>query len=537
MKRMILFAMLVIALLAYNPAHAQFGNPNLALGFAAGGAQGHNSSADEWGMQYRGYLQYKIISPVLLGQLGVGYTKLQAKGVYSAETAMADNRLLFVPFSSASLNPFLYAGFGVSKAIDRSNSDFLPMIPLGVGIQTRLGGAAILQLSGGYNLSLSDKLDGRQRSDSDLNDVTNKKQDGFFGFSAGFMFGGSSMNADRDHDGLTDRVEKELGTDPKNPDTDGDALQDGAEVNQHRTDPLRADSDADGLNDGEEVNRYRTNPSVADSDNDGLKDGDEVNTGRNGHDARTDPLKADTDGDGLNDGAEVTQYFTNPTAADTDGDGLSDGDEVTKYKSDPLKPDTDGDGLSDGAEVNQYKTGPTKADTDGDGLSDGDEVNKYKSDPLKIDTDRGGTNDGAEVRRGTNVLNPKDDIQERVVVQERIVLEKGKKVVLHGINFEFGKATLTSDSKSILEEAYDALVASPEVQVEISGHTDFVGSDAYNQKLSLRRAQAVKNWLVQRGTAANRMKTIGKGESEPLADNGTDAGRAENRRIEFYVQQ
>ena len=537
MKRMILFAMLVITLLAYNPAHAQFGNPNLALGIAAGGAQGHNSDADKWGMQYRGYLQYKIISPVLLGQLGLGYTKLQADGVYSAETAMADNRLLFVPFNSESFNPFLYAGFGVSKAIDRSNSDFLPMVPLGVGIQTRLGNAAVLQLSGGYNLSLSDKLDGRQRSDTDLNDVTNKKQDGFFGFSAGFMFAGSNMNADRDHDGLTNRIEKELGTDPKNPDTDGDALQDGAEVNQHKTSPLQADSDADGLNDGEEVNRYRTNALLADSDTDGLKDGDEVNTGRNGHDARTDPLKPDSDGDGLNDGAEVTQYHSNPTAADTDHDGLNDNDEVNKYKSDVAKPDTDGDTLSDGAEVNQYKTDPTKPDTDSDALSDADEINKYKSDPLKIDTDGGGTNDGAEVKRMTNVLNPKDDIQERVVVQEKIVLEKGKKVILRGINFEFGKATLTSDSKPIMEEAYEALVASPDVQVEISGHTDYVGSDASNQKLSLRRAQTVKNWLVNRGTAANRMKTVGKGEGEPIADNGTDAGRAENRRIEFYVQQ
>ncbi len=88
-----------------------------------------------------------------------------------------------------------------------------------------------------------------------------------------------------------------------------------------------------------------------------------------------------------------------------------------------------------------------------------------------------------------------------------------------------------------MEEAYDALVASPGVQVEICGHTDYVGSELSNQKLSLRRAQAVKNWLVHRGTAADRMKAIGKGESKPVADNGTNAGRAENRRIEFYVQQ
>jgi len=281
-------------------------------------------------------------------------------------------------------------------------------------------------------------------------------------------------------------------------------LNDGAEVNQIKTDPLKADSDGDGLNDGAEVNQYKSYP-----------------------------LKADSDSDGLNDGAEVNQYKTDPLKADSDGDGLNDGDEV-KYKSDPLKTDTDGDGLNDGVEVNQYKTDPAKADTDGDGLSDGDEVNKYKTDPVKIDTDGGGVADGAEVKAGTNPLDSKDDIAKPTTT---IILEKGKKVVLRGVNFETNKATLTRNSESILEDAYNALVANPEVQVEISGHTDSVGSDEYNQALSLRRAQAVKNWLVQRGIAGNRMKTVGKGEKEPIASNDTADGRMENRRIEFYVQQ
>jgi outer membrane protein OmpA-like peptidoglycan-associated protein len=118
-----------------------------------------------------------------------------------------------------------------------------------------------------------------------------------------------------------------------------------------------------------------------------------------------------------------------------------------------------------------------------------------------------------------------------------IVLERGKKVVLKGVNFEFNKATLTFGSGAILTRAYNALVANPDVQIEISGHTDNVGSQQSNQKLSLRRAQAVRNWLVQKGIASNRMKTVGKGQNEPVASNETDEGRSENRRIEFYVQQ
>ena len=81
------------------------------------------------------------------------------------------------------------------------------------------------------------------------------------------------------------------------------------------------------------------------------------------------------------------------------------------------------------------------------------------------------------------------------------------------------------------------MVANPDVQIEISGHTDNVGSQQSNQVLSLKRAQAVRNWLVQKGMASNRMKTVGKGQNEPVASNETDAGRAENRRIEFYVEK
>jgi outer membrane protein OmpA-like peptidoglycan-associated protein len=118
-----------------------------------------------------------------------------------------------------------------------------------------------------------------------------------------------------------------------------------------------------------------------------------------------------------------------------------------------------------------------------------------------------------------------------------IVLEKGKKVILKGVNFEFNKATLTKNSETILTMAYNALVKNPDVQVEISGYTDNVGSEQSNQVLSLRRAQAVRNWLVDKGIASNRMKAVGKGQDEPVATNTTDSGRAENRRIEFYVQR
>jgi outer membrane protein OmpA-like peptidoglycan-associated protein len=521
-----LMAICAVILLLANTMYGQFDAPGLGYGFSIGGAYGDNSKADEWAIQGRGHLQYKIFSEYLYGQLGLNYTNLRAGSVYKSEFLMADNRFLFVPFSLTNLNPYIFAGLGAAKVM-KSGTDYLPTVPVGVGLQTRIASQMLLELSAGYTLALSDKLDGRARSSATLNTYTNQKQDGYFGFLVGLTFSAPAIDADTDGDGLTDKVEKILRTDPEKFDTDGDGLGDGEEVNKYHTDPLNPDTDGDGLSDGDEVHKYHTDPLKADTDGDGLSDGDEVLK------YHTDPLKADTDGDGLSDGDEVNKYHTDPLKADTDGDGLSDGDEVIKYHTDPLKTDTDGDGLSDGDEVLKYHTDPLKADTDGDGLSDGDEVLKYHTDPLKVDTDGGGMNDGAEIARGTNPLNPADDIKRDTTV----VLEKGKKIVLRGINFEFGKATLTKDSDSTLMAAYNALVANPDVNVEISGHTDNVGSQKANQALSLRRAQSVKNWLVHQGIPSRRLRTVGKGFAEPVSDNTTAEGRAENRRIEFYVQQ
>jgi len=117
-----------------------------------------------------------------------------------------------------------------------------------------------------------------------------------------------------------------------------------------------------------------------------------------------------------------------------------------------------------------------------------------------------------------------------------IVLIKGKTVVLRGVNFDFNKATLTRDSEIILWRTYNAMVANPNVRVVITGHTDNVGGQKFNQDLSLKRAQTVKNWLVKKGIKSTRMRTVGRGLNEPVASNETEEGRAENRRMEFFVQ-
>jgi len=143
-------------------------------------------------------------------------------------------------------------------------------------------------------------------------------------------------------------------TDPLYPDTDGDGLSDGDEVDLHGTDPADPDTDDDGLGDGDEVDVHGTDPADPDTDDDGLGDGDEVDV------HGTDPADPDSDDDGLGDGDEVDVHGSDPHDYDTDDDGLTDGDEI-RLGCDPTNRDTDGDGVSDGAEV-QSRTDPTNPD-------------------------------------------------------------------------------------------------------------------------------------------------------------------------------
>ena len=111
-----------------------------------------------------------------------------------------------------------------------------------------------------------------------------------------------------------------------------------------------------------------------------------------------------------------------------------------------------------------------------------------------------------------------------------------KKIVLRGVNFDFGKANIRPDATPILKEAATILKDNANLKVAVEGHTDSKGSDDYNLKLSMQRAAAVKAFLVQDGVAESRLSTRGLGESQPVASNETDDGRAQNRRVELKVQ-
>ena len=269
--------------------------------------------------------------------------------------------------------------------------------------------------------------------------------------------------ADCDNDGLTTDEETTEGTDPANPDTDGDGIDDGTEVDNGTSpinfcDPVSSglgtdDCDLDGLTNDDETTAG-TDPNDADTDDDGLNDGEEVNFGTNPLDP-CDPNiggnpSADCDGDNLDNAGEELAGTDNNNP-DTDNDGFIDGDEVLNG-SDPLNScspsatavgtnDCDEDGLDNDGEI-FYGTDPTNDDTDGDGILDGAEIDAASNpldscdpnagalptndcdndgldnageelagtDNTNPDTDNDGFTDGNEVDNGTNPLNACDPV-------------------------------------------------------------------------------------------------------------------------------
>lgn len=112
----------------------------------------------------------------------------------------------------------------------------------------------------------------------------------------------------------------------------------------------------------------------------------------------------------------------------------------------------------------------------------------------------------------------------------------GEKIILKGIYFDFNSAVIKPESHAVLDDASKVLKAKPKMRVEISGHTDSIGSDTYNLKLSRQRANSVRDYLIRyHNIDPSRLIAAGYGETQPIADNRTKSGRDLNRRIEFKI--
>ncbi len=505
----------VLLFICFNTStKAQFNDYTLKLGLQANGLltdmefDKENRPSDpkyKFSGLGRLFIRFELGTEYVEGELGGGFGRLAGldsdNNNWWTYIIPVDARLILSPFTMDVWNPYFFGGVGemyynndkapsVPSPAETKKEGWTTIFPVGAGFEVALSDALLLDFNGGYTFTLSDDLNAYNNQD-----VVGAEQnyDGYYMFGIGLIFVNGSGSSDKDGDGLTKSQEKEIGTDPNNPDTDGDGLNDGEEFKTYFTNPLNPDSDGDGLKDGQEVRNYKT-----------------------------DPNQADTDGDGLKDGDEISNYKTDPLKKDTDQDKLSDGQEVLQFNTDPLNEDTDSDSVPDGDEVNLYKTDPLNSDTDADGLNDGEELNMYRTDPLNPDTDGGSVSDFIEVNRGTNPLNPEDDV---VKINVPIVLE--------GITFETGKWDITPESAVVLQGALKTMQTYSDIIVEIAGYTDDVGSASSNQVLSQKRADAVRFWLIEKGIEPDRLIAKGYGEDFPRVPNDTPEHRRMNRRIEF----
>ncbi|NGY03471.1 OmpA family protein [Solimonas terrae] len=282
----------------------------------------------------------------------------------------------------------------------------------------------------------------------------------------------------------------------------------------------------------------------------------------------------DSDGDGVpdrldkcpNTPAGVTVY-SNGCPVDVDGDGVP--DYLDKCPNTPpgvqvdvsgCPLDSDGDGVPDYLDkcpgtpkgIKVSADGCSTADSDGDGIPD--DLDKCPNTPAGVtvgpdgcplDSDGDGVPDyldecphsppGAKVLPNGCALvgdcrkpHPGEQVDANGCAVEQ-------NFILRGVKFEFDSDRLTPEAQRILDQVAITLQSYPKVQVEVEGHTDNIGSDAYNLGLSERRAIAVKKYLSDAAVSAARMTPVGYGETRPIDTNETDAGRENNRRVELHV--
>ena len=271
----------------------------------------------------------------------------------------------------------------------------------------------------------------------------------------------------------------------------------------------------------------------------------------------------DTDGDGVYDKKDKCPDTPHGAIVDavgcpkdSDGDGVYDG--IDKCPDTPkgwpvdatgCPTDTDGDGVVDGLDKcpNTPKGCKVDAsgcptDADGDGVCDGIDQCPNTPKGCRVDakgcpTDSDGDSvcDGIDQCPGTPAGTKVDAKGCPPPAPPPPPMFVGKKeFTLKGVNFDFGKSDLKPEAKAVLDTVADSLKAYPDVKVEVGGHTDNVGSVKFNQKLSEARAHAVRDYLVSKGVNPANLTWKGYGEGGPIADNKTDEGRAQNRRVELH---
>jgi len=328
----------------------------------------------------------------------------------------------------------------------------------------------------GLSVNLSKSMEIKAAGDINLNSGSTPSVANPPDWALWLMLSGTAqvVAQDRDHDGISDKTD---GCPDEPEDLDGFKDDDGC------PDP---DNDGDGIAD-----RDDKCPDLAE-DVDGFEDQDGC-------------PDLDNDQDGIPDTTDRCPNEPEDFDGEADTDGCPD-----------LIKDSDNDGIADDVDRCPLQAEDVDGFQDDDGCPD-------------LDNDLDGIPDvNDKCPNAPEVFNGLQD--EDGCPDERPI---GQQFILKGVNFESGSAVLTPDSYRVLDEVVRSLMARPDVKVEILGYTDNVGKASFNLGLSERRAEAVKQYIVNAGVDATRLTTKGYGEESPVAGNATPEGRAQNRRIEF----
>ena len=413
---------------------------------------------------------------------------------FRANVATVNGGLRYKFLKDKAFTPYLMLGIGgvylhsnVSKD-PNSYTGAAGNLAGGFGFQYSFNETMGIRLQSMFNYTFNDIWDGEPYSY--LTHTRNKNNDMFAYHSLGFFFnvpygaevdgGGGKAPKDKDKDGVPDKLDLCPKTQPWE-----------LPVNEEG---CPKDSDLDSIPDYQDSCPYNFGPrkfnGCPDKDNDGLID-------------KTDRCP---------DKAGPAEFQGCP---DTDGDGIIDIEDqcpaVKGSKEFNGCPDTDGDGIEDRkdkcANVAGTMEGEGCPDTDGDGVYDNRDVCPKVAGPA--------SNKGCP------------EIKQEVI--QRIAL------AAKGINFETGSDRILPESFDDLDALVKILNEYPEAKVAIDGHTDNVGDPQKNRELSQKRADAVRAYLISKGIDPARLTATGYGDTQPVADNKTKAGKAKNRRVDFKL--
>lgn len=278
---------------------------------------------------------------------------------------------------------------------------------------------------------------------------------------------------------------------------------------------------------------------------------------------RDDGAPPDADGDTIlddvdrciDDPEDFDQFQDLDGCPDTDNDGdlvldvddacPDDAEDVDGWQDSDGCPDTDNDddGIPDGGDDCPDVAGPASTngcpDRDGDGLAD--DIDKCPDEAGPLATEGCPDRDGDRVpdfrdECPDEPISPKADPRRSNGCPTKVIVTKEAIVIVEKVYFRTNKTSIKPVSYNILDEVAGVMLANPDISVEVAGHTDSDGSDDSNLKLSQGRAESVVAHLVKKGVPEDRLTAKGYGEADPIDSNSSADGKANNRRVEFVIQ-